>query len=182
MNEALWQSLQPLVSSWHPLPLLAGSRIGTDHTSLEGGGRGTDWYNCSLIQSPFIGVTARLFLERLRNRKLPRPCWFIVVFLHTAPIDLTVSKRALMFLSAAFQGEGLRPASRLLRGLALRPPSGRDGGAGRRLEDCERRGGGVGVRVGAEDESEAVGDAQQVGFPRFPLSATQRARMSAKWF
>lgn len=78
-------------------------------------------------------------------------------------------KRATLFLSAAFQGEGLRPASRLLRGLALRPPSGRHGGAGGRLEDREWRWRGLGVRVGAENEGEAVGDAQQVGFfPRSP--------------
>lgn len=74
----------------------------------------------------------------------------------------------MLFLSAVFQGEGLRPASRLLRGLALRPPSGRHGGAGGWLEDRERWGRGVGVRVGTENESEAVGDAQQVGFPWFP--------------
>lgn len=85
----------------------------------------------------------------------------------------------MMFLSALIQGQGLRPASRLLRGLALRPPSGRHGGAGGRLEDRERWGWGVGVRVGAEDESEAVGDAQQVGFSP---STTGRARTSTNAF
>lgn len=45
-----------------------------------------------------------------------------------------------MFLSAVVQGQGLRPAGRLLRGLALRPPPGRHGGAGGRLEDRERWG------------------------------------------
>lgn len=34
MNEA-FDSLQPLVSSWNPLHLLAGSGIVTNHTSLE---------------------------------------------------------------------------------------------------------------------------------------------------
>lgn len=86
------------------------------------------------------------------------------------------------FLFAVIQGQGLRPASRFLRGLALRPPSGRYGGAGRRLEDRERWGWGVGVRVGAEDEGEAVGDAQQVGFSWLSLSTTERARMSANGF
>lgn len=88
----------------------------------------------------------------------------------------------MVFLSAVIQGQGLRPASRLLRGLALRPPSGRHGGAGGRLEDRERWGWGVGVCVGAEDESQAVGDAQQVGFPWLSLSTTERARMSANGF
>lgn len=92
------------------------------------------------------------------------------------------------FLSAVFQGEGLRPASRLLRGLVLRPPSGRHGGAGGWLEDRERWGRRVGVRVGTENESEAVGDAQQVRFSLVPSSHPPRGReraqtllMSGEW-
>lgn len=86
----------------------------------------------------------------------------------------------MMFLSAVIQGQGLRPASCLLRGLTLCPPSGRHGGAGGRLEDRERWGWGVGVRVGAEDESEAVGDAQQVGFPWLSLSTTEKVVMNSQ--
>lgn len=87
------------------------------------------------------------------------------------------------FLSAAIQGQGLRPASRFLCGLALRPPSGRHGGAGGRLEDREWWGRGIGVRVGAEDESEAVGDAQQVGLSWFPPFLTaESVRLSTNGF
>ncbi len=62
------------------------------------------------------------------------------------------------------QGEGVRPTSRLLRGVPVRPPPGCHLGAGGRLEDRERRRRGIGVCVGDEDGSEAVGDAQQVGY------------------
>ena len=62
-----------------------------------------------------------------------------------------------------FQGEGFWPASRpLLRGVPVRPPPGRDLCAGGRLEGREWGGRGTDLCVGAEDGSEAVGDAQQV--------------------
>lgn len=69
-----------------------------------------------------------------------------------------------MFISAVIQGEGLWPTNRFLRGVPLRPPPGCDLGAGGRLEDCEWRRRRIGLCVGDEDGSEAVGDAQQVGF------------------
>lgn len=84
----------------------------------------------------------------------------------------------MVFITAAIQGQGLWPANRLLRGLALRTPSGRHGGAGGRLEDREWWGWGAGVRVGAEDESEAVGDAQQVGLSPPPPLITERTEIS----
>lgn len=72
-----------------------------------------------------------------------------------------VNKRA--FRSSPIQGDGVRPASRLLRGVPVRPPPGRHRGAGGRLEGGQRRRRRVGVRVGDADGGEAVGDAQQVG-------------------
>lgn len=64
--------------------------------------------------------------------------------------------------SVVTQGEGVRPEERLLCGVSVRSPPGRDVGAGGRLEDCERRRRGVGVCVGDEDDGQTVGNAQQV--------------------
>lgn len=68
-----------------------------------------------------------------------------------------------MFVHVFFaQGASVRPAFRLLGGIAVCPSHGRDHGAGRRLEDRERRRRGIGLRVGNEDGGETLGDAQQV--------------------
>lgn len=83
-----------------------------------------------------------------------------------------VNKRA--FRSSPIQGDGVRPASRLLRGVPVRPPPGRHRGAGGRLEGGQRRRRRVGVRVGDADGGEAVGDAQQVGGPQAQLTKYTR--------
>lgn len=64
------------------------------------------------------------------------------------------------------QGDNLWLADWLLCGFTVRPPAGRHCCTGWWVEGGERRSRGAGVCVGDQDESQAVGDAQQVGWTR----------------
>ena len=90
--------------------------------------------------------------------------WPITDLPNCEDISKLSSTFSILFICAVIQGEGVRPTSRLLRGVPVRPPPRCHLGAGRRLEDREWRRRRIGVRVGDEDGSEAVGDAQQVGW------------------